>query len=181
MQELALLLDAGAGAPFGCRRWNVANQIRISANAHSEASRHEVYRLLSDSTTWSRWSPFSSVTLIEQAPGGGEGPGSVKQTRYRGLTGRERVVSATPDRQMSYAYLKGALAPYMLDYVGVIDLKDAEGGTGTEIHWHSTFRPRFPGSGLLPRAILKRFLRRCADGLAEQAGVLGQKGSTPDD
>lgn len=158
----------------------MANQIRISAAARSEESRPDVYRLLSNSTTWSTWSPFSSVTLIEPAPGGGEGPGAVKETRYAGMTGREMVLSATPDRQMSYAYLKGALAPYMRDYVGVIDLKDAEDGTGTEILWHSTFRPRFPGSGLLPRVILKRFLHRCAQGLAEQSGVLGRKSSTPD-
>ena len=159
----------------------MANQIRISAKARSEAPRRDVYRLLSDSTTWSTWSPFSSVNLIEPGPGGGEGPGSVKETRYLGLTGRERVVSATPDSQMSYAYLSGALAPYLRDYVGVIDLRDSEDGTCTEILWHSSFRARFPGSGLLPRAILKRFLQRCVDGLAEQAGVLGQKGSTPDD
>ena len=158
----------------------MANQIRISASARSQAPRHEVYRLLSNSESWSRWSPFSSVTLIEPAPGGGEGPGAVRETRYMAMTGRERVLSATPDRQLSYAYVKGALAPYVRDYVGVIDLNDAEDGPGTEILWHSTFRSRFPGSGLLPRAILKRFLQRCVNGLAEKAGVLGGTAPTPD-
>ena len=65
------------------------------------------------------------MKLIQAAPGGGEGPGALKETRYLGLTGRERVVTLTADRQMSYAYLKGALSPYMRDYIGVVDLEDA--------------------------------------------------------
>ncbi len=145
----------------------MAKQIQIRAKARSRASRHEVFRLLSDSSTWAGWSPFSSVTLVEPAPGGGEGPGAVKETRYMGMSGRERLLSSTRDRQISYAYLKGALSPYMREYVGVVDLEDSPDGTGTEILWHSTFFARFPGSGLLPRAILKRFLQRCADGLAD--------------
>jgi hypothetical protein len=153
----------------------VADKIQISVRARSGASRHDVFLLLSDSSTWPRWSPFSQVTLVEQAPDGGEGPGAVRQTRYRGATGREKVLSLTPDRQMSYAYLKGALAPYMRDYVGVVDLDDAPDGNGTEIHWHSTFSSQFVGSGAVARAILKRFLQRCADGLAEAAREPVQK------
>ncbi|MGO9344508.1 MAG: SRPBCC family protein [Acidimicrobiales bacterium] len=156
----------------------MANQIKVSAKARSSASRHGVFSLLSDSSTWARWSPFSSVSLVEAAPGGGEGPGAVKETRYLGMKGSERVVSLTPDRQMSYAYVKGVLSPYMRDYVAVVDLDDAEDGAGTEISWHSTFSARFPGSGVLPRAILERFLQRCADGLAEAAHELEQKDAT---
>ena len=160
----------------------MADKIQISVRARSGASRHDVFSLLSDSSTWSRWSPFSQATLVEQAPGGGEGPGAVRQTRYRGATGREKVLSLVPDRQMSYSYLKGALSLYVRDYVGVVDLDDAPDGTGTgtEIHWHSTFSSRFPGSGAVARAILKRFLQRCADGLADAARQLGQKDVTPD-
>jgi Polyketide cyclase / dehydrase and lipid transport len=155
----------------------VGKKIQISAKARSTAPRHEVYRRLSDSSTWADWSPFSSVKLIQPAPGGGEGPGALKETRYLGMTGREKVVTLTADRQMSYAYLKGALSPYMRDYIGVVHLEDAADGTGTEIFWHSTFFARFPGSGLFPRAILKRFLQRCADGLADTTRD-GQKHAT---
>jgi hypothetical protein len=147
----------------------MAGKVQISVRARSNAPRHEVFRLLSDSTTWAGWSPFTSVRLVEPAPGGGEGPGAVKETRYLGMAGRERVLSLTQDRQMSYAYVKGALAPYMRDYVAVVDLDDEPGGPGSEIRWHSTFSARFPGSGVVPRVVLKRFLQRCADGLAGAA------------
>jgi hypothetical protein len=126
-----------------------------------------VYRLLADSSTWSTWSPFTAVTLIEQAPGGGEGVGAVKHTRFRGMTGRERIVALTPDRQFSYAYIGGVLRPYIRDYVAVIDLEVE--GDGTAIHWHSAYYSRFAGSGVLPRRSLSVFLQRCADGLADAA------------
>jgi uncharacterized protein YndB with AHSA1/START domain len=79
----------------------MTKQLGIEATARSAGSRAEVYRLLTDSSTWSRWTPFSAVTLVEEAPGGGEGVGAVKQTRLRGMTSRERIVALTPDRQVS--------------------------------------------------------------------------------
>lgn len=148
---------------------NVPKQLSVLATAHSAGSRHEVFRLLSDSATWPRWSPFADVIVIEAAPGGGEGVGAVKQTRFRGLSGRERILSFTPDRQLSYAYIKGAFGPYIRDYVSTVDLDDAVGDGGTSIRWHSTFYPRFPGSGWLPRRTLQSFIQKCADGLASAA------------
>jgi len=142
----------------------MARQFSISVKAHSTGSRSAVYRLLADSSTWSTWTPFSDVTLIEQSPGGGEGVGAVKQTRFRAMTGRERIVALTPDRQLSYAYVGGVFRPYMRDYVAVVDLEDD--GDDTSIHWHSTYYSRFPGSGFLPRRSLEVFLQKCADGLA---------------
>ena len=82
----------------------------------------------------------------------------MKHTRFRGMTGRERIVALVPDRQVSYAYVTGIFKPYMRD--------------GTSIHWHSTYFSRFAGSGLLPRRSLKAFLQKCADGLA--AAVVSQ-------
>lgn len=146
----------------------MAKQFSISVTARSAGARRDVYRLLADSSTWSAWTPFSEVTVVEPAPGGGEAVGAVKQTRYRGMTGRERIVALDPDRQLAYTYTKGILMPCIRDYVGVVDLDDD--GDGTSIHWHSTFRARFPGSGWLPRRSLSGFLQKCADGLA--AGVV---------
>jgi uncharacterized protein YndB with AHSA1/START domain len=151
----------------------MATQLSISVSARSRAPRSTVFALLTDATTWSTWTPFSEVSVEE--PGGPSGVGAVKRTRYRGAPGRERVLSLTPGSQLSYAYVSGVLSPYIRDYVAVVDLE--ESGSGTVIHWHSAFRPRFPGSGWLPRRIIQRFLQRCADGLAahaeEPAGVRG--------
>jgi uncharacterized protein YndB with AHSA1/START domain len=146
----------------------VARQFSISVRARSDGARTEVYRLLTDSSTWAAWTPFTSVTLGSEAPGGGEGVGAVRQTRYAGLAGRERIVALVPGRQMSYAYIKGAFTPYMRDYVALVDLEDD--GEGTLIHWHSTSTSRFAGSGRIPYRTLRKFLQRCADGLAAAAG-----------
>ena len=145
----------------------MTKQLTIDATARFTGSRSEVYRLLADSSTWSAWSPFSEVTLVEEAPGGGEGVGAVKQTRFRGRTSREQFVALSPDRQLSYAYRKGILTPFIRDYVAVVDLDDD--GEGTSIHWHSAFSERFPGSGWLPRRSIGVFVRQCAEGLASAA------------
>jgi hypothetical protein len=124
----------------------MSKQLSIVVTARSTGSRHEVFRLQADSSTWSRWTPFTEVTLIEQAPGAGEGVGAVKQTRFRGMTGRERIVSLTPDGHLSYGYIKGVFTPYIRDYVAVVDLHDAD--DGTTINWHSTFHARLSGIGM---------------------------------
>ena len=36
----------------------------------------------------------------------------MKRTRFRGMTGRERIVALVPDRQVSYAYVTGIFKPY---------------------------------------------------------------------
>jgi hypothetical protein len=145
----------------------MARQFSLEATAQSLGSRHDVYKLLIDSSTWVRWTPFSSVTLVEPSPQGGEGVGAVRQTRFRAMTGREQIVALTPDRQFSYAYMKGVLTPYMRDYVATLELEDD--GSGTVIHWRSTFTERFPGSGWVPRRVLGTFIQKCADGLAAAA------------
>jgi uncharacterized protein YndB with AHSA1/START domain len=154
----------------------VARQFSISVQARSAGARPQVYRLLTDSSTWADWTPFTSVTLVGGGAGGGEGVGAVRQTRYGGLAGRERIVALVPDRQISYAYIKGVFTPYMRDYVALVDLEDD--GEGTLVHWHSTYTARFPGSGWVPYGTLRRFLQKCADGLAAAAGA-GPTGAGP--
>jgi len=114
---------------------------------------------------------FTAVSLVEAAPDGGDGVGAVKRTRFRGLSGRERILALTPDRQFSYGYIRGAFTPSIRHYVAVIDLRDD--ADGTDIIWHATFTARFPGSGWLPQRILTKFLQRCADGLAAAATTPG--------
>ena len=53
----------------------------------------------------------------------------MKQTRYHTMTGRERIVAITPDRQLAYAYIKGVFTASVRDYVAVVDLEDEGDGT----------------------------------------------------
>jgi uncharacterized protein YndB with AHSA1/START domain len=143
----------------------VSDPIAIRAEARSGAPRAAVFALLADASTWAEWTPFDSVALVE--PGDASGVGAVKQTRVRGLSGRERVVSLVPDERLVYRYEGGALAPLMRDYEAVVELAEADGGT--VIRWRSSFRAAFPGAGWLPRRLLGSFLQQCADGLARRA------------
>ncbi len=51
------------------------------------------------------------------------------------------------------------------EYKAVITLTPAAHG-GTTINWHSTFRPKVPGTGWLYRRELGKFIRRTVEGLA---------------
>jgi hypothetical protein len=143
----------------------MATQLSVSARAQSRAPRSAVFALLADTTTWERWTPFASVVI--ETSGTANGVGEVKRTRYRGTSGRDRTLSLTPDSQLTYEYVAGLFAPYIRDYLAVVDLEESDGVT--TIHWHATFRPRFPGSGWLPRRMIEQFLKRCTDGLAGYA------------
>ncbi|MBP2473977.1 hypothetical protein JOF53_002849 [Crossiella equi] len=71
---------------------------------------------------------------------------------------------AEPERRFGYALLSGLP---QRDHRAGVDLTPVDGGT--EIRWHSTFRPRAPGTGWLYRRALETFIRPCAQGLAEYA------------
>ena len=49
------------------------------------------------------------------------------------------------------------------------DVDLAPDGSGTEIHWHSEFRPKIPGTGWFYRWFLGGFIARTAAGLAAHA------------
>jgi hypothetical protein len=42
---------------------------------------------------------------------------------------------------------------------------------GTEIHWHSTFTAKIPGTGWFYRRFLGRFVGQVVAGLVDAAGV----------
>jgi hypothetical protein len=72
------------------------------------------------------------------------------------------------ERPHRFAYTLLAGLP-LDDYVSEVTL--APHGEGTAIMWRSTFRPRRPGTGWLYRSILRRFIARTADELAEAAAT----------
>jgi hypothetical protein len=145
----------------------------IDVSSHSAASADAVYHLLADGSTWPTWSPIDSFTLDDpgQLADSGdsqpEGLDAIRIFRTGRSTSRERVVERVPGRRLSYVLLAGLpLRGYRAD----VDLTPASGG-GTDITWQSSFTAKVPGTGWLYRQALRRFIQRCADGLAAYAAA----------
>jgi hypothetical protein len=144
----------------------VVNMQTIDVTVYSPADASALYALLADGASWPTWSPIGSFEL--ERPGGSEreGIGAVRVFRTGRVASREELVELVPDRRLSYILLSGLpLRGYRAD----VDLTPNGTGAGTEIRWHSTFRPKIPGTGWLYRVALTRFIRRCANGLATAA------------
>jgi hypothetical protein len=123
-----------------------------------------VYALLADGSTWPEWSPIGAFTLLEPGTGTPEGPGAVRLFTTGRHRSRERVVECRPSEVFSYALESGLP---LRDYKAVVTLTPAAGGTS--INWHSTFRPKVPGSGWLYRRELGKFIKQTVGGLAAAA------------
>ena len=76
------------------------------------------------------------------------------------------MVECRPGEVFSYVLEQGLP---LRDYRAVVTLT-AVGG-GTRISWHSTFRPKVPGTGWLYRRELGKFIRQTVEGLAVAADV----------
>ncbi len=133
----------------------------ISKRAWTAATPSAVYALLRDGASWPGWSPLDSFALERPGPGGGESLGAIRVFTTGRTTSREEIVVLEPDRTFGYALLSGLP---LREYRALVDLEARDGGT--EIHWHSTFRAKFPGTGGLYRRFLGAFIQRCVDGLA---------------
>lgn len=136
----------------------------ISQRAWTSASPGEVYRLLREGATWPAWSPLESFRLEAEGPDGGESLGAIRVFTTGRATSREEIVALEPDRRFGYALLSGLP---LRGYRASVDLEARDGGT--DIHWHSTFRARFPGTGGIFRRFLGAFVARCVEGLAAYA------------
>jgi hypothetical protein len=121
-----------------------------------------VYALLADGSTWPEWSPIDDFELIAPGDGRPEGLGAVRLFTTGRHKSRERVVECQPGERFAYALEKGLP---LRDYKAVITLTPASGGTA--ITWHSTFRPKVPGTGWIYRLALGKFIQRMVDGLVE--------------
>jgi hypothetical protein len=140
----------------------------ISERAHTSAPPAAVHALLRDGATWPAWSPLGSFELREEGRDGGESPGAIRVFRTGRTTTVERIVELVPDRRFSYELVSGIpIRGYRAD----VDLTPAADG-GTDIHWHSTFTARVPGTGGLIRRSLGRFIGRTVAGLAAHAAAL---------
>ncbi|MEU4525863.1 SRPBCC family protein [Amycolatopsis sp. NPDC024027] len=137
---------------------------RISVHARTAAPADAVYALLRDGKSWPAWSPLGSFELVRAGEGGPEGLGAVRLFKTNGVRSYEKIVALEPGRRFGYALEHGLP---LRDYVAYVDLSPRDGGT--DIHWHSTFTPKIPGTGWFYRWFLGSFIKRVAAGLAATA------------
>jgi hypothetical protein len=136
----------------------------IDVQVHTFAEATTVYALLRDGSTWPRWSPIDSFHLERAGDQEPEGRGAIRIFRKGRVAGRDQIVDLVPHRRFSYRHVTGLP---VRDYRGDVDLESA--GGMTRIHWHVSFTPKLPGTGLLWRWGIGRFVRQCARGLADYA------------
>ena len=140
----------------------------ISERAHSSASPAAVYALLRDGATWPTWSPLGSFELRQEGRDSGESLDAIRVFRTGRTTTIERVAELVPDRRFSYELVSGIpIRGYRAD----VDLTPAADG-GTDLHWHSSFTAKVPGTGGIIRRSLGKFIGRTVQGLAAHAAAL---------
>jgi hypothetical protein len=136
----------------------------IDIRATTPAAPDAVWRLLGDSSTWPSW---TTVDRYEpERAGGADGLGEIRQFitgRYRV---REEIVERDTERRLTYALLSGLP---LRDYRAEIDIEPAP--EGTAIRWHTTFRPKVPGSGWIYRRALDKLTRQFVDGLVRASST----------
>ena len=139
----------------------------ISERAHTSAPPAAVYALLHDGATWPTWSPLGSFELRQEGRAGGESLDAIRVFRTGRTTTVERVAELVPDRRFSYELVSGIpIRGYRAD----VDLTPAADG-GTDIHWHSSFTAKVPGTGGIIRRSLGKFIGRTVEGLAAHAAT----------
>jgi uncharacterized protein YndB with AHSA1/START domain len=135
----------------------------IDVTRHIAASPAAVWRLLDDSSSWPDWTSIDSHEE-ERPRDGGTGLGEIRLFHTGRITVREEIVERDPERRLSYRLLGGLPVS---DYVAVIDLEPADGGT--DLRWHTTFEGRFPATGWIFRLALGKATRDFVAGLDRAA------------
>jgi hypothetical protein len=125
-----------------------------------------VYALLADGASWPGWSPIDSFELEREGVDEPEGVGAVRVFRNGRVVGRDTIAELVEDRRLAYTHVSSLPVK---DYRASVDLEP--GAAGTRIRWQASFVPTVPGTGPLLRRALGRFLRQCAEGLADRAAV----------
>ena len=136
----------------------------IDVHGTTAASPDAVWRLLGDSSTWPSWTPIDAYEL--ERPGGDDGLGEIRRFTTGRVHVREEIVQRDTEQRLTYALLSGLP---LRDYRAEIDLTPTPDGTA--IRWHTTFRPKVPGSGWIYRRALDRITREFVDGLERAAAM----------
>lgn len=128
-----------------------------------------IWALLDDSATWPSWTPLDAHEPI--TPPGTDGLGEVRLFRNGRYTMHEQIVERRPNERLSYTLLSGLA---LRDYRADIDLHPITGST-TEVHWHTTFRPKIVGTGWLYVRALRTATQAFVDGLAGRFAAASER------
>ncbi|WP_410654356.1 SRPBCC family protein [Amycolatopsis sp. lyj-112] len=121
-----------------------------------------LYALLEDRERWPDWSPMGSFRLLEK--GDENGLGAVGVFSTSGVNSCEEVIALEPGKRFGYTLRKGLP---LRDYRAYVDLTPSLGGT--DVHWHSSFTGKIPGTGGFYRWFLGRFIGRMVESLVARA------------
>ena len=135
---------------------------QIDIEVHSRADAATIYGLLTDASSWPRWTSMESVEI--ERSGDADGLDEIRVNHRGRVTGRDQVVELIPNRRYAYVALSGLP---IKDYRGQVDLEPTT--DGTTIHWRSSFFPKYPGMGRMLERGIGKFLDECAHGLARCA------------
>lgn len=131
----------------------------IVVEGESKAPPDAVWKLLSDTPSYTRWAGASEA-VVEC----GHGVGEQRWVHASGLTTHERVTTFDPPRHYTYELLSGAP---IRDYRSDVTLEPT--AAGTHIRWDAHFRSEVPFTGWALRSQLHRMVARAVDGLARVA------------
>jgi len=145
----------------------MSRRVTFTVSAWSAARPGAVYELLCSGATWPQWSPIGSFRLEREGRDGGESLDAIRVFTTAGVHSREELVGFEPGRSFSYAALSGLP---IRDHRADVTLAERDGGTA--IAWREDFRVKVPGTGWMYEWFLRRFVQRCADGLARHAASL---------
>lgn len=148
----------------------MGRRVTFSVSAWSAAPPPAVYGLLCSGATWPEWSPIGSFRLEREGRDGGESLGAIRVFTTGTVHSREELVGFEPGRSLRYTALSGLP---IRDHRADVTLAERDGGTA--IDWREDFRVRLPGAGWLQEWFLRRFVQRCADGLASHAARLADR------
>ena len=148
----------------------MAKQQHFSVEARTTATPAAVYALLADGASWLGWAPFTGFELEREGETGGESTGAIRVFTSRWTTNREELTGLAQDRQFSYRSLSGMP---IRNHAATVRLTPA--GGGTLITWDEQFEATRPGTGWYLTRALRRFVQKCADGLAAQAGAVSSE------
>jgi Polyketide cyclase / dehydrase and lipid transport len=148
----------------------MGKKVTFTVSAWSAAPPVAVYKLLGSGATWPEWSPIGSFRLEREGRDGGESLGAIRVFTTGTVHSREELVGLEPGRSFSYTALSGLP---IRDHRADVTLAERDGGTA--IDWREDFQVKIPGAGWLQAWFLRRFVQRCADGLASHAARLADR------